>query len=108
MSLLATNTSATTSDFPKNNLSVTTSNWLQYSYTAQIAETVTVSINGGTGDADLYTSKTGQPTTNSYTCRPYKNGNNETCPVQLSAGETIYIGIRAYNSFSGVSLNVQP
>ncbi len=108
VSLLATNTSATTSDFPKNNLSATTSNWLQYSYTAQITETVTVSINGGTGDADLYTSKTGQPTTNSYTCRPYKNGNNETCPVQLSAGETIYIGIRAYNSFSGVSLNVQP
>ena len=108
VSLVATNTVSTPSDFPKTGLSATSGNWLQYTYTAQTAESVTVSIAGGSGDADLYTSKTGQPTTNSYTCRPYKSGNNETCSVQLGAGETVYIGLKAYSSFSGVTLNAQP
>ena len=33
---------------------------------------------GGSGDADLYVRYGSQPTTSSYTCRPYLNGNNET------------------------------
>lgn len=105
VSLVAINTVATPSDFPKTGLAATTGNWLQYTYTAQ---TVTVSTAGGSGDADLYTSKTVQPTANSYTCRPYKSGNNETCSLQLGAGETVYIGLKAYSSFSGVTLSAQP
>ena len=107
-SLVATNTVSTPNGFPKSDLAATSGNWLQYSYTAQVAETITVTIANGSGDADLYTRKAGQPTTSSYDCRPYKSGNNESCSAQLNAGETVYIGLRAYSSFSGVTLNAQP
>jgi hypothetical protein len=36
-------------------------------------------MSGGSGDADLYVTYGTQSTTSSYDCRPYKNGNNETC-----------------------------
>jgi len=63
-----------------------------------------VSISGGTGDADLYVRQAGAPTTTSYDCRPYLNGNNETCTFQNPTPGTWYIGVRAYSAFSGVNL----
>lgn len=105
-SLLATNTVSTPNEFPKENLTATTNNWLRYVYTAANNETVNVSISGGSGDADLYLNKTGEPTDKTYTCRPYLIGNNESCSVTLSVGETLYIGIKAYNTFTGTTLNI--
>jgi len=105
-SLVATNSVITSNEFPKDNLTATTNNWLRYSYTATDNETVNVSINGGTGDGDLYVNKTGEPTDSTYTCRPYLSGNNESCSVSLLAGETVYIGIKAYSTFTGTTLNV--
>lgn len=64
-----------------------------------------VSIAGGSGDADLYTRFGSQPTTTSYDCRPYRNGNNESCSDTNAAG-TYFIMVRAFNSFSGVTLSV--
>lgn len=64
-----------------------------------------VTINSGSGDADLYVRSGVQPTTSTYDCRPYLSGNNESCSAAL-AGEDLYIMLRAYNSFSGVTLNV--
>ncbi|MCW8875756.1 MAG: PPC domain-containing protein [Kangiellaceae bacterium] len=68
---------------------------------------LTVAMSGGTGDADLYVRKAGQPTTSSYDCRPYKNGNNETCSFTNPASGTWYISIRGYSAYSGVSLNAE-
>lgn len=107
-SLLATNTVSTPNEYPKENLTATTNNWLRHVYTATQNETVNVSINGGSGDADLYINKTGEPTDNSYTCRPYLSGNNESCSVTLSVGEALYIGIKAYSTFAGTTLNITP
>ncbi|WP_164012434.1 M4 family metallopeptidase [Pyxidicoccus trucidator] len=65
----------------------------------------TISISGGTGDADLYVRFGSAPTTTVYDCRPYKSGNAETCSLaaKTTAG-TFYVNIRAYSAFSGVSL----
>lgn len=64
---------------------------------------LTISISSGSGDADLYV-KTGQPPTQSlYDCRPYQSTNNETCVAPL-VNEDLYIMLRAYRSFAGVSL----
>src|SRR6185295_14564760 len=41
--------------------------------------TLTVTITGGSGDADLYTRFGSRPTLSTYDCRPYKTGNAETC-----------------------------
>lgn len=63
-----------------------------------------VMISGGSGDADLYVRYGAEPTTSSYDCRPYLNGNNETCTFSSPAAGTWYVMLRAYSSYSGLSL----
>ena len=60
--------------------------------------------SGGTGDADLYVKFGSAPTTSSYDCRPYNSGNAETCNFATAQAGTYYVMLRAYSSFSGVSL----
>jgi len=67
-------------------------------------KTVTVQISGGSGDADLYTKFGARPTTSSYACRPYLNGNTETCTGTTTTAGDYYVMVRAYKTFSGVSL----
>ncbi len=70
---------------------------------------LTVTIAGGTGDADLYVRLGSAPTTSSYTCRPCTSGNSESCSISAPSGK-YYISVRAYATFSGVSLstNITP
>ncbi|MRX28265.1 S8 family peptidase [Kangiella sp. HZ709] len=65
---------------------------------------VSISISGGSGDADLYVRYGSNPTTSSYDCRPYRNGNSETCTLNAQAG-TYYVMLRGYRAYSGVSLS---
>jgi serine protease len=60
---------------------------------------------GGTGDADMYVRFGSPPTLTTYTCRPYLNGNNETCNIANppSAG-TWHVMLHGYSAYSGVSL----
>lgn len=67
-------------------------------------KTLTIRISGGTGDADLYTRFGARPTTSSYFCRPYLNGNNETCTVPSTVAGDYHIMLRGYTSYSGVRL----
>lgn len=64
---------------------------------------LTVSISGGSGDADMYIKQGSAPTDSNYDCRPYKYGNSESCQINNPSG-TYHIRVKAYNSFSGVSL----
>lgn len=61
-------------------------------------------ISGGSGDADLYVRFGAQPTTSTYDCRPYLNGNNESCSFASPSAGTWYVMLRAYSSYSGVTL----
>ncbi|TQV87751.1 pre-peptidase C-terminal domain-containing protein [Aliikangiella coralliicola] len=61
-------------------------------------------ISGGSGDADLYVKYGSAPTNNSYDCRPYLNGNNETCSIPNVQAGTYYIVVKAYQPYSNVSL----
>ena len=67
-------------------------------------KTLTVSISGGTGDADLYTRQGARPTTSSYACRPYLNGSAETCTQAATVAGDYYVMVRGYSAFSGVTL----
>jgi serine protease len=67
---------------------------------------LTATISGGSGDADLYVRRGSQPTTSAYDCRPYQWGNNETCNINNPAEDRYYISLRGYQTFSGVTLNV--
>ena len=85
---------------------VTTGNWsATYTETVQAGHHVTFAISGGSGDADLYVRAGSAPTTGAYNCRPYKAGNNESCSFTPSSTTTYYIRVRAYQTFSGVTLS---
>ncbi|GJM09516.1 MAG: hypothetical protein DHS20C11_17920 [Lysobacteraceae bacterium] len=89
-----------------NNISATTGNWKHYTLTVPAGMgSLDVDISGGSGDGDLYVRFGSQPTTSSYDCRPYKNGNNESCSFNNPAAGTWHISIRAYSTFSGVTLD---
>jgi hypothetical protein len=63
-----------------------------------------VSTSGGSGDADMYVKFGSAPTDSSYDCRPYKSGNSESCTYATPSAGTYYVRLKAYSSFSGVSL----
>ncbi len=76
-------------------------------YTIEIpagATELNFDTSGGTGDADLYVRFGSAPTTSSYDCRPYRNGNNENCNFTTASTGTYHVMIRAYSTYSGVSL----
>jgi serine protease len=62
------------------------------------------SIRGGSGDADLYVRVGSAPTTSSYDCRPYRNGNVESCNFSAPQAGTYHIMLRAYRRYNGVAL----
>ncbi len=66
-----------------------------------------VAISGGSGDADLYVRQGSAPTDTAYTCRPYLSGNSETCTINSPAAGTWYVRVKAYSTFSGLTLNAQ-
>jgi len=69
-----------------------------------VRTTLSVKISGGSGDADLYVRRGSPPTTSAFDCRPYVNGNTETCTFSSATSGTWYVMVRAYATFSGVSL----
>lgn len=88
------------------NLSGSRGSWDRYTWTIpEGVSTMTVQISGGSGDADLYMRFGAQPSTTSYDCRPYKNGNSEVCTFTNPSSGTWHIGLRAYQTYSGVTMD---
>ncbi|MEQ1571520.1 MAG: M4 family metallopeptidase, partial [Myxococcota bacterium] len=89
----------------KSSLSGSTGAQAQYSYTTPAGATsLQFKITGGTGDADLYVRYGSAPTLTAYDCRPYLNGNTETCTVTPALAGTYYVMLNAYSTYSGVTL----
>ena len=83
----------------------TSGNSVNYTLVVPAGSTnVTFTMSGGTGDADMYVKLGSAPTDSVYDCRPYKSGNAETCTFASSTGGTYYVRLKAYSTFSGVSL----
>lgn len=88
-----------------NNISVARNAWRYYTVVVPAGMSVlTVNMYGGTGDGDLYVRRGSRPTTSAYDCRPYLNGNNESCTFNNPVAATYHIGIRGYTAVSGVTL----
>jgi hypothetical protein len=66
--------------------------------------TLTVQMSGGTGDADLYVRFGSRPTTATYDCRPFINGNNETCTFNSPSAGNWFIMLNGFSAYSGVTL----
>ena len=65
---------------------------------------LTFSISGGSGDADLYVLYGTAPTLTTYECRPFRSGNAETCTITNIRAGTYHVNVRAYRTYSNVSL----
>lgn len=90
-----------------NNIFVSQGQWAQYTQDLGAGySNLTISISGGTGDVDLFVKHGSTPTVSSYDCRPYLNGNGETCTISSPAAGTWHIGLNGYQTSSGVTLNV--
>ncbi|WP_460828158.1 M20/M25/M40 family metallo-hydrolase [Marilutibacter aestuarii] len=90
---------------PKTGLSATTGNSLNYTLVVPAgASNLAFTLSGGSGDADMYVKFGSAPTDSSYDCRPYKSGNSESCTFASPQAGTYHVRIKAYSSFSGVSL----
>ncbi|MDO6712530.1 S8 family serine peptidase [Aliiglaciecola sp. 2_MG-2023] len=89
-------------------ISASRRNWVYYTVEVPAGSSVLdVSTNGGSGDADLYVRYGSNPTTGSYDCRPYQNGNTESCSFNSPQTGTWYVGIRAYSTFSNLTLTME-
>jgi PKD repeat protein len=89
------------------NLSATTGNARSFSIEVPAGATNLVfTTSGGTGDADLYVRKGSAPTTTTYDFRPYLDGNAESVTIASPAAAKYYVMVRAYASYSGVTLRV--
>ncbi len=91
---------------PLSGLSASTNNFTAtYTLTVPAGQSVaTFTISGSSGDADLYVRRGAAPTTATYDCRPYLTGDNETCTFNAPTAGTYYVSVRAYATFSGVTL----
>ena len=84
---------------------VATNAWSS-SYAIAVAanKRLTITISGGSGDADLYVRAGSDPTLSLFNCRPWLYGNNEVCTFKPAAPTTYYVKVNAYAAYSGVTL----
>ncbi|UJF21108.1 S8 family serine peptidase [Shewanella sp. OMA3-2] len=69
------------------------------------ASSLAIALAGGSGDADIYVSQGVKPTINSYQCRPYKSGNNESCNFTSPAAGKWYVMVQGYSAYSNANLS---
>src|SRR5690606_25589007 len=94
-----------TKGVPVTGISASSGSSVNYTMTVPSGATnLSFTMSGGTGDADMYVKYGSAPTDSSYDCRPYKAGNSESCSYASPAAGTYYVRLKAYSSFSGVSL----
>ena len=94
-----------TNGVPVTGLTATTGNSLNYTMVVPAGATnLTFTTSGGTGDADMYVKLGSAPTDTVYDCRPYTGGNAETCTFAAPSAGTYHVRLKAYSTFSGVSL----
>jgi vibriolysin len=94
-----------TKGVPVTGQGASTGNSLNYTLVVPAGSTnLTFTTSGGTGDADMYVKFGSAPTDTVYDCRPYTGGNAETCSFAAPQAGTYYVRLKAYSTFSGVSL----
>jgi pseudolysin/vibriolysin len=94
-----------TKGVPMTNQSAPTGSSVNYTLVVPAGATnLSITMSGGTGDADMYVKFGSAPTDTVYDCRPYKSGNAESCTFAAPSAGTYYVRLKAYSAFSGVSL----
>ncbi|HUS31763.1 MAG TPA: pre-peptidase C-terminal domain-containing protein [Kofleriaceae bacterium] len=80
--------------------------WKQYGpFNVAAGTTLTATMTGSAGDADLYVRKGAAPTMAAYDCRPYTDGSNESCSIVGPA--QVYVGVNGYATSSAYGLTIK-
>lgn len=89
------------------NINVSAGSWQRFSQSLNTQyASLDITMSGGSGDADLYVNF-GTPSSDSeYLCRPYKNGNSETCSFSAPQTGNWYIDLKGYSNASNVTLSI--
>ena len=99
-----------TAVLPLNALSISgaTGSFRNYSFVVPAGATnlrvEMVGSTGSTGDADLYVRFGAAPTLSTYDCRPYLEGNTETCRFATPAAGTHHVMVHGFNAYTQVDL----
>ncbi len=98
-------TTALTNNVPVTGLAGATGSQTFFKLTVPAGQSKAVfQLSGGTGDADLYVKLGAKPTTSTFDCRPFLNGNNETCTINNPAAGDYFVMVRGFAAFSGATL----
>ncbi len=68
------------------------------------ASSLTVTLQGGTGDADLFVKRGVEPTDVVFDCVSASATSNETCSIATPQAGTWFVRIVAFSAYSGVTL----
>ncbi|MDI3286629.1 M4 family metallopeptidase [Polyangium sp. 15x6] len=68
------------------------------------ATSLTFTIEGGEGDADLYVLFGEPPRGSKWECRPFGGDSNETCTITDVKPGTYWVMVRGFSPYSGVTL----
>ncbi|MEZ4235922.1 MAG: S8 family serine peptidase [Myxococcota bacterium] len=68
-------------------------------------ETLTVTLSGGSGDADLYVRQGAVPTAIAWDCRPFTPGNDEVCTFADPAPGPWHVLVRGFATFADTTLS---
>ncbi|MGW4668500.1 collagenase [Streptosporangium sandarakinum] len=92
----------------RGNVSAASGNYA-YFYLSVPAGTpkLTITVSGGTGNADLYYSPASWATTTTYTARSANPGNAETLTITNPPAGYVYISLHAAQSFTGATVKVE-
>lgn len=115
LSLLAKTTTSTTTPPPVNTvltngtpvsgISITQGTQVHYQIDVPAnAKDLKIAITGGSGDADLYLQFNKAAAKSSHICRPYKDGNNESCDIAAPSTGRYHMMLDAYRAVSGLTL----
>lgn len=91
----------------EDNITVNTGDWQRFEQRLAAGYvSLDVAISGGSGDADLYLNF-GAPSSNTqFVCRPYKNGNTESCTISAPQAGVWHIDVKGYRNASGITLTI--
>lgn len=68
---------------------------------------LSLTLRGSSGDADLYVRNGSAPTLTAYDARPYRSDSNETVTVNAPRAGTWYVMVHAYSAYSATTLTAR-
>ncbi|OKJ08388.1 hypothetical protein AMK19_20220 [Kitasatospora sp. CB01950] len=93
-------------DCRRSNVAATVQNYAYfYLYVPAGTPSLTVTVSGGTGNADLYYNGSNWATTGSYTAKSTGSGNTETLTITNPPAGYNYISLYAQQGFSGAAVS---